>query len=202
MLFIISFCLKVVANVNKFFIKKLEACSGADCTQMYMRVLKNLGSRETLPIIIKHIDNKDKKTSVGAVKALRSLIAASSLDDQVKQKLQQVYFELGRRYDSSARTLALDTLLEYNPDSSFLLDVLKSVSQWGKDMSEIKTYTLQRIEESAGNDPAIRAQLKEILSGRQSLNNYHVFAQNGLSTAFSRDLYRNTYGNGTFRYAI
>lgn len=166
---------------------------------MYMRVLKNLGSKETLPIIIKHIDSKDKKTSVEAVKALRALVASSSLEDKVKQKLQRVYFEMDRRYDSSARTLALDTLLEHQPDGSFLLDVLTSISQSGKGNSEIKTYTLQRIEESAGNDPAIRAQLKEILSGRPSLNNYHVFAQNGLSTAFSRDLYRSTYGNGTFR---
>lgn len=187
-------------DIHALFLQNLEACPNEDCTQMYMRVLKNLRSKKTLPVILKYVDNKDKKTSVGAIKALRALVAFSSLDNEVKQKLQRVYFQLGRSYDSSARSLALDTLLEHQPDSGFLLDLLNSISQSDKASTEINTYTLQRLQESAGNDPAIRAQLKQILADHFILNNYHVFAQNGMSTAFSRDLYRSTNGNGAFRY--
>ncbi len=178
--------------------EKLKACTNEDCTQLYMRVLKNLASPDMLPVILTYIDSKDKKTSVGATKALKAL-PASVFDDRVKEKLQRVYFQIGRRYDSSARTLALDTLLEHQPDSSFLLDVLTAVSLGGKADSEINTYTLQRLHEFAGNDLMIRSILKQILSTRPSLNSYQVFAQNGLSTAFTRDLYRSANGNGTFR---
>ena len=163
-----------------------------------MRVLKNLGSPDMLPILLTRIDSKDKKTSVGAVKALKAL-PASVFDDRVKEKLQRVYFQIGRRYDSSSRTLALDTLLEHQPDSSFLLDVLSAVSLGEKADSEINTYTLQRLHEYAGNDMLIQSKLKQILSSRPSLNSYQDFAQNGLSTAFTRDLYRGANGNGTFR---
>lgn len=152
-----------------------------------------------LPVILARIDSKDKKTSVGAIKALKALPASAFLDDRVKEKLRSVYFQIGRRYDSSARTLALDTLLENHPDSVFLLDVLTSVSLGGKAEAEINTYTLQRIQESAVNDPKMLSKLKQVLLSRQSLNNYHVFSQNGQSTAFSRDLYRSAIGNGTFR---
>lgn len=166
-----------------------------------MRVLKNLGSIEMLPILLAHIDSNDGKTSVWAVKAVRALPAPVFLDDRVKEKLQRVYFQIGRRYDSSARTLALDTLLEHEPDETFLLQVLISLSLGGGDNLELNTYTLQRLQESAGNDPILHSKLKQLLSDRPTLNNYQVFAQNGMSTTFSRVLYRNIDGNGTFRYS-
>ena len=56
-----------------------------------MRVFKNLASLETLPIILTHIDSKNKKTSVWAVKALKALPASVFLDDRVKQKLEMIY---------------------------------------------------------------------------------------------------------------
>lgn len=189
-----------MVDISKALVKDLESCTKEECTQMYMRVLKNLRSREALPILLKSVDHKDKKTSVGAVKALRALFALYPIEDQVKEKLQRVFLQIGRRYDSSARTLALDTLLEHQPDTSFLIEVLTSISRWGPSCSEVKTYTLQRLQELAGNDPTILATLKEILSNRPLLNGYHVFAQNGLSTAFSRDLYKSASGNGSFRY--
>jgi microsomal triglyceride transfer protein large subunit len=164
-----------------------------------MRVFKNLGSPETLPIILTHIDSQDKKTSVWAVKALKALPASVFLDDRVKQKLEIIYFQVDRPYDSSARTLALDMLLDHQPDSTFLINVLISLSMGGSENLELNTYSLQRLQEYAGNDPVVRSQLKQILSDRPSLNNYHVFAQNGMSTTFSRDLYRNVDGNGSFR---
>lgn len=165
-----------------------------------MRVLRNLASVEMLPIILAHIDSKDRKTSVGAIKALRALPDEVFDDATVKQKLQKVYFQMSRRYDSSSRTLALDTLLEHKPDSDFLLGLLTSLNQCEAQETEIATYTLQRLEQFAGDEPAIRAKLKQILAHNQYVNNYNVFAKNGLSTAFSRIMYRDVSSNGSFRY--
>lgn len=188
----------LVTRIHKYVIDNLEACSKEDCKQMYMRVLRNLGSVEMLPILLAHIDSTDRKTSVWAVKAVRALPTSVFLDDRVKDKLQRVYFQMGRPYDSSARTLALDTLLEHEPDETFLLEVLTSLSMGGRENLELNTYTLQRLQESAENDPILHSKLKQLLSDRPFLNTYHVFAQNGMSTTFSRVLYRNIDGNGTF----
>lgn len=166
-----------------------------------MRVLKNLGSEDMLHIILAHIDSKDKKTSVAAVKALK-VLPESVFDEHVIDKLQRIYLQIGRRYDSSARTLALDALLEHQPSSSFLLEVLNYVATSSNAESELKTYTLQRLIEASGNDLSTRSKLKQILSSKPSLNNYHVFAQNGLSTAFSREIYSTLRGNSTFRYDV
>jgi len=160
---------------------------------------EELGYARPLSIILKHIDSTEKKTSVSAVKALTAM-PSSVIDSLVKSKLENVYFQIGRRYDSSARTLALDILLNHQPQSEFLRNVMESLSS--KYALEISTYTLQRLVEYAGKCPTIRSQIQQILAADLSISNYHTFSQNGKSTAFSRDLYRNINGNGTFRLAL
>ena len=152
---------------------------------------------DTVSIILKHVDSTDKKTSVSAVKALTAM-PPHVIDSHVKSKLEIVYFQIGRRYDSSARTLALDILLKHQPEREFLRNVLESLTS--KYALEISTYTLQRLVEFAGKCPTIRSQIQQILAADLSISNYHTFSQNGKSTAFSRDLYRNINGNGTFRF--
>lgn len=186
-------------EVRKYFLTNLEACNENECSQLYMRVLKNLASIETLPVILSHINSKDKKTSVGAVKALRVLPVSVFEHQKVKNTLQRVFLQIGRQYDSSARTLALDTLLEHQPETEFLRETLTYMSRAGAKESEFTTYTLQRLQEFAGNNPTIRSQLKQILAEGQLLNNYDAFSQSGLSTAFSRFMYRDITGNGSFR---
>lgn len=190
----------MVKDVHKYFLDNLGACKKEECYQLHMRVLENLGSVETLPVILAHIESKDRKTSVAAVKALRALPATVFSDWKVKLKLQSVYFQMGQvRYDSSARTLALDILLEHEPDSEFLAELLMFISGRSAADLELATYTLQRLTEFAGNDPATGSKLRTILASDRSLNNYHVFAQNGLSTAFSRPMYSDASSNGSFR---
>jgi hypothetical protein len=69
----------------------------------------------------------EKENSVTALKALRSL-PPDSLDDDVKRAATQIYYQLGRRYDSSSRTLAADILLESRPDYRALRDLLLSLA--------------------------------------------------------------------------
>lgn len=185
----------VVIEIKQYFLDNLNACDTELCNQLYLRVLKNLAMPDTLSIILKHIDSTEKKTSVSAVKALTAM-PSSVIDSLVKSKLENVYFQIGRRYDSSARTLALDILLNHQPQSEFLRNVMESLSS--KYALEISTYTLQRLVEYAGKCPTIRSQIQQILAADLSISNYHTFSQNGKSTAFSRDLYRNINGNGTF----
>lgn len=185
----------IVVKIRQYFLDNLNVCSTEPCRQQYLRVLKNLAMPDTVSIILKHVDSTDKKTSVSAVKALTAM-PPHVIDSHVKSKLENVYFQIGRRYDSSARTLALDILLKHQPETEFLRNVLESLTS--KYALEISTYTLQRLVEFAGKCPTIRSQIQQILAADLSISNYHTFSQNGKSTAFSRDLYRNINGNGTF----
>ena len=189
--------MQVVVEIVQYFLGNLKSCDDEPCRQLHLRVLKNLAMTDTLSIILSHIDSPDKKTSVSAIKALAAL-PSHVFDSAVKNKLEDVYFQVGRRYDSSARTLALDILLNHQPETEFLNRVLRSISS--KHALEISTYTLQRLVEFAGKSPTIRSQIKDIFASDQAIRNYNTFSQNGKSTAFSRDLYRNSNGNGTFRY--
>lgn len=185
----------IVVEIRQYFLDNLGACDKDTCRQLYLRVLKNLAMPDTLSVIMDHVDSAEKKTSVSAVKALAAM-PSHVFDAIVKNKLENVYFQIGRRYDSSARTLALDILLNHQPESEFLANVMRSLSS--KHALEISTYTLQRLVEFASKCPTIRSHLQQILAEDLLIGNYHTFSQNGMSTAFSRDLYRNINGNGTF----
>lgn len=185
----------LVTDIRQYFLDSLRACDTDPCRQLYLRVLKNLAMPDTVSIILEYVDSAEKKTSVSAVKALTAM-PPHVIDSHIKAKLENVYFQVGRRYDSSARTLALDILLNHQPESEFLRNVLGSLSS--KYALEISTYTLQRLVEFAGKCPTIRSRIQQILAADLSISNYHTFSQNGKSTAFSRDLYRNINGNGTF----
>jgi microsomal triglyceride transfer protein large subunit len=189
----------IVGEVRQFLLEKLEGCGDETCRKLYLRSLKNLAMADTLPVIMKYIDSTERKTSVTAVKALRAL-PAEVFDAVVKGKLEKIYFQVDRRYDSSARTLALDMLLEHEPTSEFL--ALALISMNSKEAKEISSYTLQRLIEFAGNNPTISAQIKQILNTNPAINNYHVLAQDGQSTAFTRSMYRDVNGNGSFRYFL
>lgn len=151
---------------------------------------------DTLTVIMHHIESSDRKTSVAAMKALKAL-PASIFDDDLKAELSKIYFQTVHRYDSSTRTLALDALLEHGPSTEFLFGALKLITS--KKAKELSTYTVQRLFEFADNSETIRGQLKGILASNPWLNNYHVLAQDGFSTAFSRLLYRHESNNGSFR---
>jgi len=185
----------IVSNVRQHLLDSLQACKDEECNQLYLRALKNLAMSDTVTHILERIDSSDRKTSVVAVKALQAL-PADVFQPSVLNKLQKIYFEIDRRYDSSARTLALDILLDHQPQRQLIYDILRSIAS--NKNKELVTYTVQRLLEYAGNKPSIRAQLKEILIDEPSINNYHFWAQNGQSTAFTRLMYHDLNGNGTF----
>jgi hypothetical protein len=104
----------------------LLACTNEVCKQKYLRALKNLGLKDTVPVLLQHAVFGSKKTSVTAMKALRSL-PPDSWDDDVKRAATRIYYQLGRRFDSSSRTLAVDILLESRPGYRVLRDLLLSL---------------------------------------------------------------------------
>jgi microsomal triglyceride transfer protein large subunit len=78
-------------------------------------------------VLLQHAVFGKKKTSITALKALRSL-PPDSWDDDVKRAATKIYYQLGRRFDSSSRTLAADILLESRAGDNVVRDLLLSLT--------------------------------------------------------------------------
>ena len=76
-----------------------------------------------------------------SLRVLSLLSAARGIDDETRLILKQVFYQLNKRYDSSARCVAADILLRNNPTSADLTQMLTH-----KTTEEIHTYVLQRIQ--------------------------------------------------------
>jgi microsomal triglyceride transfer protein large subunit len=121
------FFVQIIGEVKTSLVDRLSKCANEECKQKYLRALKNLGLKDTVPALLQHVLYGTKKTSVTAMKALRSLPPAS-WDDDVKGAATRIYYQLGKRFDSSARTLAADILLESEPSHEVLRDILLSLA--------------------------------------------------------------------------
>jgi microsomal triglyceride transfer protein large subunit len=121
-------CVQIIGEVKASLVDGLSTCANEECKQKYLRALKNLGLKDTVPVLLQHSLFGTRKTSVTAMKALRSLPPAS-WDNSVKKAAAQIYYQLGRRYDSSARTLAADILLESEPSHDILRELLLSLAK-------------------------------------------------------------------------
>jgi microsomal triglyceride transfer protein large subunit len=118
---------QIIGEVKTSLVDGLSSCANEECKQKYLHALKNLGLKDTVPVLLQHILFGTKKTSVTAVKALRSL-PPTSWDNEVKRAATRIYYQIGKRFDSSARTVAADILLESDPSREVLRELLLSLA--------------------------------------------------------------------------
>jgi hypothetical protein len=78
-------------------------------------------------VLLQHAVFGSKQTSVTALRALRSL-PPDSWDDGVKRAATEIYYRLGRRFDSTSRTLASDMFLGSKPGDRIFSDLLLSLA--------------------------------------------------------------------------
>ncbi|XP_052897593.1 microsomal triacylglycerol transfer protein [Anopheles moucheti] len=179
-----SYETEVVKKVVALLQDKLYECSNDSCKLKYIRGLQNLKCPKTVDSLLMLAQESTKAVSVAAMKALRSF-SVYLWNDEFRAKFEDIFFQVSKRYDSSARTLALDILLDLKPDYdelSHLLQFLKSNDK----AYEVKQYLLQKLRMLAEQCTEFGQMLKSIIENDPVLNNYHVLAPRGLSTALSR----------------
>ncbi|XP_049284948.1 microsomal triacylglycerol transfer protein [Anopheles funestus] len=179
-----SYETEVVKKVAVLLQEKLDECSNERCKLKYIRGFQNLKCPKTVDSLLKLAQESTKSVSVAAMKALRSF-SVYLWNDEYRAKFEDIFFQVSKRYDSSARTLALDILLDLKPDYdelSHLLQFLKSTDK----TYEVKQYLLQKLRMLAEQCTEFAMMLKTIIESDPVLNNYHVLAPRGLSTALSR----------------
>ncbi|OAD56739.1 Microsomal triglyceride transfer protein large subunit [Eufriesea mexicana] len=175
----------------------LDSCTGEECKLKFLRALRNLRSEAAIPTLLKFATGEDKALSVSAWKALAAL-PKHTVTPEVKAAAKRVFYQVGGpKRDSSARTLALDIILETSPskdDVRYLVEYLADTDP----AFEIRKYLSQRLEQLSEKDPRLAKDLNEILStSRRNVANYNLFSQIGLSTAFTRSFLRSLNSNGS-----
>nr|CAD7406987.1 unnamed protein product [Timema cristinae] len=186
---------KIVSDVQSSLESGISACKSEECKQKYLRAFKNLALEDTIPTLLKYAINGTKKTSVTAMKAIRALPVAI-WNDTVKKAAERIYFQVGRRYDSSSRTLSLDILLESSPSKALLRDLLLSLTSTDP-AYEVKQYLVQRLRQIGERDLLLNNTVREIVREEKMLNTYHIQAQRGLTTAFTRSFLNHPSLNGS-----
>jgi len=94
---------QIIGEVRTSLVDGLLGCTNEECKQKYLCALNKLALKDTVPVLLQHAVFGKKKTSVTALKALRSL-PPDSWDDDVKRAATHIYYQLGRRFDSNSKT--------------------------------------------------------------------------------------------------
>lgn len=175
----------------------LETCTGEECKLKFLRALRNLKSPAAIPTLLVHALSDSKGISVAAWRALMAL-PREAVTDELKSAAHKVFYQIGGpRRDSSARTIALDIILENEPSEEVLRDLVKYLSS-NDEVYEIRKYLSQRLKQITERNERFAKYLRSIYTSENvTFNNYNVQAQRGLSTAFTRSFLRSPDSNGS-----
>ncbi|XP_058815098.1 microsomal triacylglycerol transfer protein [Topomyia yanbarensis] len=179
-----SFDTDVVENVKDYLLRQLNSCAKDKCKQQFIRGLHNLKSPKTLNALVKLALEGSAKVSVSAMKALRSF-SVFLWNDDFRATFEDIFFQVSKKFDSSARALALDILLDIKPDFEELTHLVQLLKSNDK-AYEVKQYLLQKLRMMADRCPDFAEMLRRIMQRDAKLNNYHVIGAKGLSTALTR----------------
>ncbi|XP_014275215.1 microsomal triacylglycerol transfer protein [Halyomorpha halys] len=175
---------ELLEEALELFTEKLKKCKKDDdvCHRIYLKAFKNIASPKALNIILEYALNGSPSVGMRAMRALWSL-GKNSWNKEVIKTCERILLTNGT-YDSSAKTIALDILLESNPSDLYLAKVLSVLRQKGN-LKELREYMLQRLVQISEKNKSFEKQLKSIFPS-EGLNHYNYLAQGGLSTAFER----------------
>lgn len=169
-------------DVNDVLLEKVRAflLQGLTAKEptLYIRALQNLRDPVTIePLLDQAQSREEPNLSVAALQALKAF-PVSFFNSSHRQQFEGIFYQRRRRFDSSARTLALDIILSLRPSQEqlgHLLDYLASTDR----QFEIKTYVLQKLRMLAEQCPRFKALFQTELVKRSRVNNYNVLGQKG-----------------------
>lgn len=186
----------VVVEVKNLMMKSINQCSENDCKVIYIRGLQNIQSPDTIDKLLKLAINHPYQISIAAMKALRKF-SPSHYTTEMKAQLEEIFYQRFKKFDSSARTIALDILLELKPETGDVMQMVEYLKS--RDSAyEIKQYLIQKLRMTAEKCSRFNDMLKISLAREPQVNNWNVFgALKGLSTALIRRFSQQPSFNGS-----
>ncbi|XP_059617480.1 microsomal triacylglycerol transfer protein [Phlebotomus argentipes] len=185
---------EVFQEVQKYFTNIVEKTTKVPRRVTFLQGFVNLKSAESIPMLLNYVLTGPKAVSVTAMKALVSMPREYFRLEHVKH-LESIYHQKRKRFDSSVRTLAVEILLDPLFYQSSLKDMIYALKY--SDSYEVKQYFIQRLKMESEKDESFRNFAMEIIREDATLNNYHIFGTQGLSTALSRKFLTSPSFNST-----
>ncbi|XP_071445116.1 microsomal triacylglycerol transfer protein isoform X2 [Hetaerina americana] len=192
----------VIEKVTTFIVDGLSSCENEKCKMTFLRALKNMKLKSTIPTILNFARNGTKVTCVTAMKALRDMPKDFWNEDVIKVA-EEIFYQMGKKYDSSARTMAVDILLESGPSKSSmarLLWFMANVENRRGSATEVCHYALQRVRQlydSSGYFGETFRSVHDMAVSELSVQNYHALSHKGLASALSWPFLESTSSNGS-----
>lgn len=190
---------EMVKTVEDFLTESIKTCNDRtevnECKVMYIRGLLNLQSPSSLSTLVDLALYQPYQTSVMAMKALSRFSSTHLLG--LKRDFKKIFYETTKRFDSSARTIALDILLDLNPSDGEIGEFIKFLKS--EDSAyEVKQYLVQKLRLRAEKCSDFAQKLKIALSSDPEANNWNIYgAMKGLSTALNRGFSHSPSFNGS-----
>lgn len=186
----------VVVEVKNFLLKSINTCLDDDCKVKFVRGLQNLRSPDTVEKLFNLALNYPYKISVAAMKALKKF-SSNHFTPDMKLKLEDIFYQREKKFDSSARTIALDILLELKPETTNIVDFVSFLGSSDRSY-EVKQYLIQKLRMAADRCSQFNEMLKMSLEREPKVNNWNVFgSMKGLSTALVRRFSQQPSFNGS-----
>lgn len=179
-----NYSLEVVKKVQSYLNESLAICKDPECQEEYLRGLQNLQSPETIDLLFEYVEQEERSVSVAAIKALQKFPVTIWNGEQIKL-FEDIFYQTKKRYDSSTRTLALDIVLDSKPNVDQIGKLILHLKSNDRAF-EVKKYLWQKIQMLAEQNAELNKAIRKIISSDNTLNNYHIIGQKGLSTALSR----------------
>lgn len=186
---------EAVVNVKNLLLKSIDECEDNSCKLIYIRGLQNLQSPDTIRRLVELALREPYQISVGAMKALIRF-HKNDLEGWKKDFLN-IFYQITKKFDTSARTIALDILLSLNPETDDVKDFISFLKS--EDPAyEVKQYLVQKLRMMADKCPEFAKLLKTVVVSDPQVNNWNIYgALKGLSTALTRKFSRNPSFEGS-----
>lgn len=186
----------VVEKVFDYLNSSISSCNNnIPCYVNYLNGFSNLRSVETIDLLFGFANHTDRSISIAAMKALRRFPASAWKSKHI-EAFEDIFFQTEHRFDSSARTLALDIILESKLTGAKLNKLFEHLKSNDRSF-EVKKYLFEKLMMLSSEDAELNQQIEQIIRSNRTLNNYHILGQRGLTTALSRKYSIRSPFNGT-----
>ncbi|CAG9865398.1 unnamed protein product [Phyllotreta striolata] len=184
--------------VQETILNNLDYAKG-DGKLKYLRALRNLKAPNTLPVLFKYISSGTALEGALSWRAVEAMVKDNRRlnTTDVLSEAEKTLFQLNRRHDSSARTIAADILIEESRRSGKLSGKLLDFLVLPDPNYEVKRYVRQRIEMAAERDGEFGKSAEKRWKGERLLNNYSGASPRGLSVSLARKFLEHPSWNGS-----
>lgn len=186
---------ETVAQVQSRFSESISSCGDSTCYVKYLNGINNLQSVDLIELLFEYVNDTNRGVSVAAIKALRNLPTTVWNKKHIEQ-FENIFYQDEKRFDSSVRTLALDIILSSKLSDKQLTKLLSYLKSNDRAF-EVKKYLQEMIRMLSLEQTEFNERVQRIVKSDITLNNYHIIAQKGLTTALARKHAIQSPYNGT-----